>query len=128
MDAKELEVWIEHYGRAWEKRDARAAAALFAVTATYHETPFDKPFRGREAIGRYWQDATGSQRDVSFSASVLLLTGDTGVARWKAAFQRVPSGTRVELDGIFLLEFTEDGLCSTLREWWHASTSPAPGP
>jgi hypothetical protein len=29
------------------------------------------------------------------------------------------------LDGIFLLEFNDEGLCRDLREWWHrAETEP----
>jgi hypothetical protein len=28
-------------------------------------------------------------------------------------------GKRLLLDGVFLVEFDEAGLCSRFREWWH---------
>ena len=120
MDRGQLEGWLERYGRAWERCDPEAAAALFDEAAEYYETPFDSPFRGRDEIQRYWRDATNSQRDVSFSHEVLSVTADTGVARWGAGFTRIPTGQRVGLDGVFVLTFNEAGLCLVLREWWHS--------
>jgi hypothetical protein len=108
--------WLGAYGRAWENLDADAAVALFTEDATYQETPFDEPERGADAIRAYWQEAVGGQRDVKFGHEVL---GDN-VARWWCSFTRVPGGERVELDGIFLCEFADDGRCHTFREWWHA--------
>jgi hypothetical protein len=34
------------------------------------------------------------------------------------------TGTRVNLDGVFMLEFSDAGTCSTLREWWHREETP----
>lgn len=120
MDRLKLEGWLGRYGRAWEGRDPKAAAALFEETAEYYETPFEPPFRGRDEIRRYWRGATNSQRDISFSHEVLSVTASTGVARWKADFSRIPTGQRVRLDGVFVLTFNEAGLCIVLREWWHS--------
>ncbi|NIP57103.1 MAG: nuclear transport factor 2 family protein [Gemmatimonadetes bacterium] len=106
--------------------DPDAAAALFSETAEYHETPFDEPFRGRDAIRGYWRDATSTQRIVSFSHEILSVASDRGIARWTAEFVRVASGRGVRLDGILVLLFEEDGRCRVLREWWHASTPPEP--
>jgi hypothetical protein len=126
MDRKRLEEWLEGYGRAWQERDPDAAAALFSEAAEYYETPFEAPYRGREGVLEYWRDATGSQRDVSFSYEVLSLASNTGIAHWAAEFTRIGSGQRVRLDGVLVLVFAEDGLCCTLREWWHVSNSPQP--
>jgi hypothetical protein len=32
----------------------------------------------------------------------------------------------VRLDGVFVLEFSEDGLCRSLREWWHRDEATPP--
>ena len=113
-----LQAWLDAYGRAWEQMDPDAAAALFADDATYQETPFDQPMRGREAIREYWRGVPEAQRDIRFEHEVLAADGDRGIAWWRARFLRVPTSADVTLDGIFVLAFDEDGRCSSLREWW----------
>jgi hypothetical protein len=39
--------WLEAYRRAWEERDADAAAALFDERATYRSNIFETPYEGR---------------------------------------------------------------------------------
>lgn len=110
--------WLGAYGKAWETRDADAAAALFAENATYHENPHEEPFNGRTAIHDYWSRVTADQRDVSFTSNVITTFGRSAVAHWSARFAAVSSGATINLDGVFLLEFDERGRCNSLREWW----------
>ena len=124
MTATELQAWLESYRQAWETRDADAVAALFADDAAYHETPFGRPAEGKDGVRAYWVQATRHQKDVTFAFDILSVGGDTGIARWRAEFTRVPSEVRVRLDGVFLLEFDADGRCRCLREWWHKAESP----
>jgi uncharacterized protein (TIGR02246 family) len=117
-----LEAWLARYEQAWELRDADRAAALFTDDALYHEMPFDAPKAGRAGIRSYWSTVTADQRDVDFHSAVVAVAGDRGVARWSATFRSAASGARIELDGVFVLTFAADGLCSELREWWHVRT------
>lgn len=119
MNSTEFANWLERYGQAWVKRDPEAALKLFASDARYYETPFDAPLVGRAAIGRYWQHVSESQENISFKATPLAIVTSACIARWRAKFTRIPNGTRVELDGVFLLKFDSQGLCVELREWWH---------
>lgn len=118
LDEAALERWLDGYEAAWEMRDASSAAALFSEDAEYYETPFAEPFVGREGIGAYWSDVTADQRDIDFRSEAIAVEGDVGVARWTATFTSVQSGAPVELDGVFVLEFDAEGLCTELREWW----------
>lgn len=97
---------------------------LFSDTATYRETPFDDPMRGRHEIREYWQNgAAEAQKDVEFSSQVWAVKSDTAIAGWQARFIRKASGVRVELDGIFRLVFSKEQgnlRCTTLEEWWHS--------
>jgi len=112
--------WLDAYGAAWEKGEARAASELFSDNAEYYETPFEKPMIGRAAIHKYWQEGAGdAQRDIHFSYDVTALSANRGLAQWRASFVRVPSGRRVELDGILSAEFDDAGHCRVFREWWH---------
>lgn len=110
--------WLAAYGEAWETRDADAAAALFTADATYQENPHEEPVNGRTGIHGYWSRVTADQRDVSFSSNVISTFGRSAVAHWSARFSSASSGAKVNLDGVFLLEFDESGLCNSLREWW----------
>ncbi len=125
MNETELQSWLKRYGRAWETQDPDAAATLFSPEASYYETPFVAPARGRDGVHAYWTHATRNQVDITFTYEVVSASTDRGIARWQARYTRRPSGANVILDGIFLLEFDDDGLCRELREWWHRSEGSA---
>ncbi len=119
LDTAALETWLQKYGAAWVARDAAAAGPLFTVDATYHEMPFDPAKQGRAAIQDYWKTVTADQRDIQFESKVIAVNGNTGVAHWKATFKVQSTGATIALDGVFVLEFDDQGQCKSLREWWH---------
>jgi hypothetical protein len=123
MDLEQLKDWLRAYGAAWGNRDPIAASRLFSADASYYETPFGPPARGHSGVEEYWVAATQKQTNISFSWEVLSFTDDVGIVRWWATFSRLKSNAKVELDGVLLLEFNDDGLCRTFREWWHKKES-----
>jgi ketosteroid isomerase-like protein len=118
-----LESWLQKYGAAWVAKDPKAAGALFTADATYHENAFEAPMQGREAIEAYWAKVTPDQRDIKFESKVVSVSGNTGVATWRASFGLQSNGATIVLDGIFVLEFDEQGTCKVLREWWFVKPS-----
>ena len=119
MDQAKFTGWLDAYKWAWESRDPEAAANLFTANATYHETPFDEPLRGREGILDYWSDVTRTQEAIEFSYEVLATAEAGGIAHWRSEFTSLPSGSVVDLDGVFLVKLDADGKCTEFREWWH---------
>jgi|SRR5215467_10837127 len=111
--------WIDLYGRAWEARDAKAAAELYAEHGTYQVTPFVEPMRGRVAILEYWTHVAQTQENIQFGSEILALTPEHGIARWWSTFLIVPQQLKTRLDGIFVVTLDEEGKCVQLREWWH---------
>lgn len=119
MTRTELQSWLKAYRRAWEMRDPEGVVELFSEDATYRETPFVEPLRGRPAIKKYWANTVQSrQEQVKFGFEILAVFEETGIARWWASFVRIGSERQVRLDGIFLLTFDAQNLCRSLREWW----------
>lgn len=118
------EDWLHRYGRAWEQADPAAAAQLFTEDCLYFETPYGEPARGRAGVHAYWTAVPEGQAAVAFRYRLLAVQAGTAIAHWSASFTRIASGARVELDGVFVLEFAESGLCRTLREWWHRRETP----
>ena len=116
---EQLQSWLDTYRRAWETRDAGLVVTLFTDDATYQETPFAEPMRGRDAIHAYWIDkVVNHQEQINFGYEILAVRDDTGIARWWARFVRIRSRAAVKLDGVFLLTFDASGRCQALREWW----------
>jgi ketosteroid isomerase-like protein len=118
MHSDALHEWLTAYGRAWETRDPEAAAALFTEDIAYYEKPYTDPARGREGVRQYWDDAVSDHGAVSFSFEILAISDEQSFVRWLANLNRLSSGKRVMIDGIFILKFAENGLCRELREWW----------
>ena len=118
--------WLKKYGKAWEEGDPHLAAQLFTEGCRYFETPFSEPAVGRAGVLKYWQTVPDAQTDVMFRFRILAVQSQTVIARWSASFTRVSSRARVKLDGVFVLDFDDDGLCNTLREWWHREEAPKP--
>ncbi len=119
MDQAKFTDWLDAYKRAWETRDQEAAANLFTANATYHETPFDEPARGREGILDCWSVVTRTQEAIEFSYEVIATTEAGGIAHWRSEFTSLPSRSAIALDGIFLVKLDADGKCTEFREWWH---------
>jgi ketosteroid isomerase-like protein len=79
IDSSAFEYWLRAYGQAWEAGDPDAVAALFTADASYHETPFDEPMVGTEAIHRYWSEgAEQAQKNVQFSFIILSIGRPNG--------------------------------------------------
>ena len=113
--------WLRRYGEAWEKRDAKAAIALFTEDAEYYWIPFGSPMRGHGDIENAWAGATAQQRDVQFSFQIMATPGSTGIARWHTKLIRPVTSRAVDLDGVLIAEFDESRLCRVFREWWHTT-------
>lgn len=125
MNIQAFQEWLGRYGNAWMAGDPEAAVGLFCADAAYYETPFDEPMIGTEAIRRYWTEgAKNAQVEVRFEATPVSLSGDTGFARWRATFRRVPSKVFVELDGVLSARFDDRMRCAEFREWWHRRETP----
>ncbi|MBK9006895.1 MAG: nuclear transport factor 2 family protein [Anaerolineae bacterium] len=110
--------WMETYGRASAEDDPFTSANLFAKDAAYYETPFAEPMIGRDAIFDYWNKGAQNLRDKESTFEILSVNGHSGMARWQSQFTVIESGKRLALDCVFIVEFDDDGLCQTFREWW----------
>jgi hypothetical protein len=111
--------WLDAYGKAWESRDAEAAAALYTENGTYQVTPFVEPMRGRKAIFEYWSNVARTEENVKFGHEILVASRALNIAKWSASFVIVPQGLKTKLDGVFVISLDTQGLCTSLREWWH---------
>jgi hypothetical protein len=120
--------WLEAYRKAWEDKDADAAAALFDERATYRSNIFEEPYEGQDGVRRYWSEVTKTQEDVRVVMGKPFVDGDRVAAEFWTTMRS--EGTDVTLPGCLLLRFGPDRRCLALREYWHFEPSrrePPPG-
>jgi hypothetical protein len=109
--------WIEEYFRAWRERDPDRAAALFTEDAIYRSEPCREVHSGREAIWRYWHDATATQSDIEIRVGQPLVAPEAVVVEWWVTLAM--EGEVATIPGCLLLRFAPDGRCFELREYWN---------
>ena len=117
--AARINEWIEAYGRAWEERDANAAAVLFADDAVYKDHPLGPPHLGSAGVHKYWSDVTATQSDVAVRFGSPVVSSDERRAAVEFWVNMASAGSDVTLTGILMLRFEPGGRCEELREAWH---------
>jgi|1186.fasta_scaffold32291_2 hypothetical protein len=117
--AARVNEWIGAYGRAWEERDAEAAAALFTDDAVYKDHPLGPPHLGSSGVHKYWSDVTATQSDVAVQFGSPVVSSDERRAAVEFWVNMANAGSDVTLTGILMLRFEPGGRCEELREAWH---------
>lgn len=120
--------WLDAYAHAWETYDGDDVRALFSDDAEYRWHPFDDPEKGRETIVEAWlnPDGNASSRDVpgTYKADLhpFAVDGNRAVAVGTCTYWTDTSRSKV--DRIYfnnwLLEFDDDGKCSSFTEYYMA--------
>lgn len=118
--------WLDAYARAWETYDAADIAPLFSDNAEYRWHPADEPEVGRDTIVHAWLNPGGnaSDRDKpgTYKAELrpFAVDGNKAVAVGTCTYWTDTSHSEVEriYYNNWLLEFDDDGKCSSFTEYW----------
>ncbi len=108
------------YIRAWETQDPDLICTIFTPAATYHERVLGEPIPDRDAIRAYWESkVVRDQANITCELVEFYVDSerDTLIAEWEARFDDLVKGERKRMKEIAVLTF-EDGLVSSLREYW----------
>jgi hypothetical protein len=121
-----VQAWLDAYSRAWETYDPAEIGALFSEQAEYRWHPADDPVVGRDEIVRAWVAPEGNESSRDAAGTYLgeyrpfAVDGNKAVAVGTSTYWTDES--RSTLDRIYynnwLLEFDDDGRCSSFTEYW----------
>lgn len=114
---EEVSRWSEAYRIAWEEANSEAAASLFTEDSSYRNDIYEDPNEGRTSVSEYWTGVTSVQSDVSVRMGTPFVDGDRAAVEFWTTMRI--EGNPVTLAGCLLLRFSDDGLCSDLREYWN---------
>lgn len=110
--------WLDQLKDAWERGDAEAAVQLFAATREYYERPF-RPGTTMDEYREYWKDIDALQ-DIVFDYDIMAIDGNRCCVHWQNSFSTAESSERALLDGVFVIDFNDNGECVVFRQWWFA--------
>jgi hypothetical protein len=122
MNVQVMTVWLTAFGDAWERRNADAAAALFAPGATFQPSPFGELVRGRSGIAAHWAEVMSGQQAIRFQGEILGVGTTYGIAHWRVVIGQ-PDDRPIRLvDGILLAAFDRRGRATSVRSWSHEAS------
>lgn len=110
--------WINKLGQCWMEKQPQSIPPLFADEFKYYETPFNNPITTKNQLIDLWQEVPNSQKDITFKFEIISEADFRYIAHWQASFTRTPSGKKAFLDGIFLINLNNEGLCTLFKQWW----------
>ena len=121
----DVEAWLEAYRRAWRSDDPDQIRALFTEDATYHPSPFGKPWQGREAIVDKWIEAGDSHVAWEFESQVLAVDGEVGVVRGLTSYAAHDGEPEAVYSNIWVIRLAADGRATEFSDWWVERPRPA---
>ncbi len=128
LTAQHVQDWLDAYARAWETYDPDQIAGLFSEHAEYRWHPYDEPELGRDAIVHAWINPGGNASDRDAPGTYLgeyrpyAVDGNRAVAIGTSTYWT--DAARSKVDRMYynnwLLEFDDDGRCSSFTEYYMA--------
>jgi hypothetical protein len=121
-----VQAWLDAYSHAWETYDPAEVAALFSERAEYRWHPADEPVVGRDEIVRAWIAPEGNESSRDEAGTYkgeyrpYAVDGNKAVAIGTSTYWTDASCSKVDrlYYNSWLLEFDDDGRCSSFTEYW----------
>jgi nuclear transport factor 2 (NTF2) superfamily protein len=109
--------WARVWHEAWEARDTESIVELYAPEVLFSTESFRVPYRGRDGVRTYVQQAFDEEREPRVWVGEPVVAGDRAAIEWWATV--VENGVRITLAGISMLRFDADGLVVDQRDAWN---------
>ena len=113
MTAADVQRWLDAYIAAWSGYDRAEIVALFTDDASYRYDAFSEPLVGGAAIAADWLEDPDAEGSWEAEYRPFAVDGDRAVAVGETRYP--PEGKRYA--NVYLLEFADDGRCSSFTEW-----------
>lgn len=116
-----VQAWLDRYLDAWASNDGATIGELFTDDAVYSYRPWEDDEltpRGRDAIVAAWlkQAIDPSLWEAHYEPYVV--EGNKAVAVGWTRYQPIGEHPAKTYHNAYLLEFAEDGRCSSFHEYW----------
>ena len=122
MDRRRVEAWVAAYERAWRTSGTESLSQVFTADARYLQGPYETPVLGLPAIAAMWEAQRYAPDEVfEMSSSIVALEENTAVARVEVRYGKP---VEQEYRDLWIMSFTDDGLCQSFEEWAYWPDKP----
>lgn len=121
MTHDELQRWLDAYVAAWRSNDADEISGLFAEDAVYSYRPWESEeatVRGRDAIVASWMESPDDPGTWDAEYRPYVVEGNRAVAVGWSRYQATDDKPERLFHNAYLLEFDEEGRCSSFHEFY----------
>jgi ketosteroid isomerase-like protein len=121
MTHVDVQRWLDAYTEAWTLNDPGLIGDLFTEDAVYGYRPWDDDevtSRGREAIVASWMESPDDPSTWDARYQPYAVDGSRAVAIGWTRYNATDSEPEKLYHNVFLLEFGDDGRCSSFREFF----------
>jgi ketosteroid isomerase-like protein len=121
MTHDDLQVWLDGYIAAWASNDPAEIGGLFSEDAVYSYRPWendDVTARGRDAIVAAWTRHEDDPTSWDAHYQPYVVEGNRAVAVGWSRYKATESEPEKTYHNAYLLEFGDDGRCSSFHEFW----------
>ena len=117
MRKQNFEEWLTKFGNTWCAQDPDKTMELFSKDVEYYESVFEKPCANWDEVYNLWKVVPDNQKDVTYKFQLTSITEDLAVANWQVTRTLMPSNTKQNIDGIFVIKLNKKGLCNYFKQW-----------
>lgn len=110
----ELCSWLRLLARAWSTKNFDIVEQLFHKCTKYVEAPFREPGRNVQDIIEIWREIE-DHSDLDLAFDIIAISGRVAVVNYFATYSDRKQSQKS--DGIYVIEFDDDGNCRTFRQW-----------
>lgn len=121
MTHEQLQTWLDGYIEAWASNDADVIGDLFTEDAVYSYRPWendDVTARGRDAIVSAWLGQEEDPDSWEAHYEPFAIEGNKAVAVGWSRYFATDDRPEKTYHNAYLLEFGDDGRCSSFHEFW----------
>jgi ketosteroid isomerase-like protein len=121
MTHDQVQEWLDRYIAAWASNDPDEIAALFSEDVVYSYRPWidDKvTVEGRDAVVSSWLENPDDPQGWEASYAPYAVDDRKAVATGWSRYLATEQAEERVYHNAYLLEFDEDGRCSSFREFW----------
>ncbi|HUG32895.1 MAG TPA: nuclear transport factor 2 family protein [Acidimicrobiia bacterium] len=121
MTHDQVQEWLDGYIEAWASNDPDEIGELFTEDAVYSYRPWENDkvtVRGRDAIVKRWMEHPDDPATWEASYHPFAVDGDRAVSVGWSRYRASGDEPERTYHNAYLLEFGEDGRCSSFHEFW----------
>ena len=108
---------IEAYVEAWRTGDRDALLAVFAEDAIWEDPVGTPPWRGREGVGRFWDQAHGGGATLTPKVQRVIVCGHEGMLLFRMIV-RTAEGGGMGIDVCDHMQVDDAGRITVARAYW----------